>query len=86
MQCAFECRSAWLFVDRAFSKCFGRLCRASIGSIELDVEVPNGLDADSAAMTEPMAVALHAVRRSRVKTSEPAIVIGGPWVRCHINA
>ncbi len=30
-------------------------------------EVPNGLDADSAAMTEPMAVALHAVRRSRVK-------------------
>ncbi|WP_252719255.1 zinc-binding dehydrogenase [Acinetobacter baumannii] len=39
-------------------------------------EVPNGLDADSAAMTEPMAVALHAVRRSRVKTSEPAIVIG----------
>ncbi|MGZ2367998.1 hypothetical protein ACTHI7_28930, partial [Citrobacter freundii] len=42
-------------------------------------EVPNGLDADSAAMTEPMAVALHAVRRSRVKTSEPAIVIGcGP--------
>ncbi|MBR7713520.1 zinc-binding dehydrogenase [Acinetobacter nosocomialis] len=42
-------------------------------------EVPNGLDADSAAMTEPMAVALHAVRRSRVKTSEPAIVVGcGP--------
>lgn len=41
-------------------------------------EVPNGLDADG-AMTEPMAVALHAVRRSRVKTSEPAIVIGcGP--------
>ncbi len=42
-------------------------------------EVPNGLDEDSAAMTEPMAVALHAVRRSRVKTNEPAIVIGcGP--------
>ena len=30
-------------------------------------------------MTEPMAVALHAVRRSRIKTNEPAIVIGcGP--------
>ncbi|MFZ3193269.1 MAG: zinc-binding dehydrogenase [Moraxellaceae bacterium] len=42
-------------------------------------EVPNGLDADRAALTEPMAVALHAVRRSRIKTSEPAIVIGcGP--------
>lgn len=42
-------------------------------------EVPNGLDVDSATMTEPMAVALHAVRRSRIKTNEPAIVIGcGP--------
>jgi threonine dehydrogenase-like Zn-dependent dehydrogenase len=42
-------------------------------------EVPNGLDADSAVLTEPMAVALHAVRRSRIKKSEPAIVIGcGP--------
>lgn len=42
-------------------------------------EVTNGLDADHAALTEPMAVALHAVRRSRIKTSEPAIVIGcGP--------
>ena len=42
-------------------------------------EVTNGLDADRAAMTEPMAVALHAVRRSRIKTNEPAIVIGcGP--------
>lgn len=42
-------------------------------------EVPNGLDADSAALTEPMAVALHAVRRSRIKKGEPAIVIGcGP--------
>lgn len=42
-------------------------------------EVPNGLDVDSAALTEPMAVALHAVRRSRIKNNEPAIVIGcGP--------
>lgn len=42
-------------------------------------EVPNGLDVDSAALTEPMAVALHAVRRSRIKSNEPAIVIGcGP--------
>lgn len=42
-------------------------------------EVPNGLDVDRAALTEPMAVALHAVRRSRIKSNEPAIVIGcGP--------
>lgn len=42
-------------------------------------EVPNGLDVDRAAMTEPMAVALHALRKSRIKSNEPAIVIGcGP--------
>lgn len=42
-------------------------------------EVPNGLRPDLAAMTEPMAVALHAVRRSRIKKTEPAIIIGcGP--------
>lgn len=41
--------------------------------------VPNGLSVDRAALTEPMAVALHAVRRSRIKHGEPAIVIGcGP--------
>ena len=46
---------------------------------QLMFEVPNGLSPDLAAMTEPMAVALHAVRRSRIKKSEPAIVIGcGP--------
>ena len=46
---------------------------------QLMFAVPNGLHPDLAAMTEPMAVALHAVRRSRIKKSEPAIVIGcGP--------
>lgn len=41
--------------------------------------IPNGLDSDSAALTEPMAVALHAVRRSEIKRGEVAIVIGcGP--------
>jgi threonine dehydrogenase-like Zn-dependent dehydrogenase len=43
------------------------------------VEVPNGLSADLAALTEPMAVAWHAVRRSEVKKKDVAIVIGcGP--------
>lgn len=46
---------------------------------QLMFAVPNGLVPDLAAMTEPMAVALHAVRRSRIKKNEPAIVIGcGP--------
>ena len=41
--------------------------------------VPNGLAPDLAALTEPMAVGLHAVRRSDVKKSDVAIVIGcGP--------
>ena len=43
------------------------------------VPVPNGLSADLAALTEPMAVAWHAVRRSEIKRGDVAIVIGcGP--------
>ena len=41
--------------------------------------VPNGLSTDVAAMTEPMAVAYHAVRRGEVGKKDVAIVIGcGP--------
>ena len=41
--------------------------------------VPNGLDPTVAALTEPMAVALHAVRRGEVRKRDVAIVIGcGP--------
>lgn len=41
--------------------------------------VPNGLSADMAALTEPMAVAWHAVRRSEVKNKDVAVVVGcGP--------
>ena len=45
----------------------------------LMLPVPNGLPADVAALTEPMAVAWHAVRRGEVKRRDVAIVIGcGP--------
>ena len=45
----------------------------------LVLPVPNGLDAKRAALTEPMAVGLHAVNRSGVVTGEGAVVIGcGP--------
>ncbi|WP_370246468.1 zinc-binding dehydrogenase [Nocardioides sp.] len=45
----------------------------------LAFEVPNGLAPDVAALTEPMAVALHAVRRGQVGKGQTAIVIGcGP--------
>lgn len=43
------------------------------------VPVPNGLSAEMAALTEPMAVAHHAVRRSEIAKRDVAIVIGcGP--------
>lgn len=45
----------------------------------LMLPVPNGLPADVAALTEPMAVAWHAVRRGEVSKRDVAIVIGcGP--------
>lgn len=51
--------------------------------------VPNGLDADTAALTEPMAVALHAVRRSEVGKRDVAVVVGcgpvGLAVICHLK-
>lgn len=41
--------------------------------------VPNGLSSDLAALTEPMAVAFHAVKRSEIAKRDVAIVIGcGP--------
>jgi threonine dehydrogenase-like Zn-dependent dehydrogenase len=45
----------------------------------LTMDVPNGLSPETAALTEPMAVAWHAVRRSGVGRKETAVVIGcGP--------
>lgn len=43
------------------------------------LEVPNGLDFRHAALTEPMAVGLHAVNRSGIEAGEGALVLGcGP--------
>ena len=45
----------------------------------LAIEVPNGLDARHAALTEPMAVGLHAVNKSGIATGDGALVLGcGP--------
>jgi len=56
----------------------------------LTFPVPNGLSVDRAAMTEPMSVALHAVRRSEIKKGDTAIVIGcgpvGLAVICQLKA
>ena len=43
------------------------------------VEVPNGLDPRHAALTEPMAVGLHAVNKSGIGAGDGAVVLGsGP--------
>lgn len=48
-------------------------------SAPLVLEVPNGLDPQHAALTEPTAVGLHAVNRSRIAAGEGALVLGcGP--------
>ena len=56
----------------------------------LTFPVPNGLAPDVAAMTEPMAVALHAVRRSEIKRRDTAVVVGcgpvGLAVICQLKA
>jgi len=56
----------------------------------LTFAVPNGLSADTAALSEPMAVALHAVRRAEVKKGDTTIVLGcgpvGLGVICHLKA
>ncbi|MEQ6900910.1 zinc-binding dehydrogenase [Nocardioides sp. YIM 152588] len=45
----------------------------------MTMPVPDGLDADAAALTEPLAVALHAVRKGEVGARDTAVVIGcGP--------
>ena len=56
----------------------------------LTFPVPNGLSAELAALTEPMAVALHAVRRAEVRKSDTAVVLGcgpvGLGVICQLKA
>jgi threonine dehydrogenase-like Zn-dependent dehydrogenase len=48
-------------------------------SAPLLVEVPNGLDPRHAALTEPMAVGLHAVDKSGIGPGDGALVLGcGP--------
>ncbi len=52
--------------------------------------VPNGLPLDIAALTEPMAVALHAVRRSEIAKRDTAVVVGcgpvGLAIICQLKA
>jgi threonine dehydrogenase-like Zn-dependent dehydrogenase len=68
----------------------GAYAEQVLAEASLSFIVPNGLSADIAALTEPMTVALHAVRRSDIGKRDVAIVVGcgpiGLAVICHLKA
>ncbi|HWU21585.1 MAG TPA: zinc-binding dehydrogenase [Nocardioides sp.] len=50
-----------------------------LGTQSMTMPVANGVAVEAAALTEPMAVALHAVRKGRVGAKDTAVVLGcGP--------
>jgi threonine dehydrogenase-like Zn-dependent dehydrogenase len=63
-----------------FSRCApGAYAEQVVVEASLAMKVPDELSTDHAALTEPMAVALHAVRRGEVGKNQVAVVIGcGP--------
>jgi threonine dehydrogenase-like Zn-dependent dehydrogenase len=61
------------------NRCSGAYAERIVVEESMMEAVPNGLSSDLAALTEPMAVGLHAVRRGELKKGDTAIVIGcGP--------
>src|SRR5262249_27259146 len=55
-------------------------------SAPLLLPIPNGLDLKHAALTEPMAVGLHAVNKSNIQPGEKALVVGCGPIGCAIIA
>ena len=68
----------------------GAYAERVLAEAALTFVVPNGLDPATAALTEPLAVAHHAVRRSEINRKDVAIVLGcgpvGLAVICHLKA
>jgi 2-desacetyl-2-hydroxyethyl bacteriochlorophyllide A dehydrogenase len=61
------------------NKTLGGYAERMLLSAPLLLRIPNGMDPRHAAVTEPMAVGLHAVNKSSVQPGETALVIGcGP--------
>jgi threonine dehydrogenase-like Zn-dependent dehydrogenase len=61
------------------NKTIGGYSERMLLSAPLLTAIPNGLDPRHAALTEPMAVGLHAVNKSAIQRSEAAVVLGcGP--------
>ena len=74
-----------VYDDRGFhavgySNCYpGGYAEQLVVSAGLALPVPEGVTPDVAALTEPMAVGLHAVNRSGIRPGEAAVVLGcGP--------
>ena len=63
-----------------YSNCtIGGYAERMLLSAPLLLAIPNGLDLKHAALTEPMAVGLHAVNKSNITPGETALVLGcGP--------
>jgi threonine dehydrogenase-like Zn-dependent dehydrogenase len=68
------------FVSLAYNNDFpGGYAERMLLSAPLLLEVPNGLPPRHAALTEPMAVGIHAVGKSAIRAGEAALVLGcGP--------
>ncbi|MDT5265063.1 MAG: hypothetical protein QOI90_1689 [Mycobacterium sp.] len=68
----------------------GAYAEQVVAEAAMSFVVPNGLSPDVAALTEPMTVALHAIRRSDIGKRDVAIVVGcgpiGLAVICHLKA
>ena len=61
------------------NKTLGGYAERMLLSAPLLLPIPNGLDHRHAALTEPMAVGLHAVNKSSIQPGETALVVGcGP--------
>jgi threonine dehydrogenase-like Zn-dependent dehydrogenase len=61
------------------NKTIGGYAERMLLSVPLLTPIPNGLDPRHAALTEPMAVGLHAVNKSAIARTETALVLGcGP--------
>jgi 2-desacetyl-2-hydroxyethyl bacteriochlorophyllide A dehydrogenase len=61
------------------NKTIGGYSERMLLSAALLTPIPNGLDPRHAALTEPMAVGLHAVNKSAIQQGEAALVLGcGP--------
>jgi threonine dehydrogenase-like Zn-dependent dehydrogenase len=57
----------------------GGYCERIVANEMMSIKVPNGLSPELAAMTEPLAVGVHAVEKSRIAQGDAALILGlGP--------